>query len=228
LLLFLFSVIFGPTIVGAFLWYCWLFVSIVLLQFDSQSPSLCSNDSFSYLIFFLNSFDFFPFISFIGCTKWLSLFVWGFFACFCCSVSSLLFSFFLSLFHPALLCHSFYSLIFTFFLFHSFFIYSYLSVSVFILSLYLFILVALLAPFCLFFFCIYFTLFIVVENVMVNYHMQCGLCSVRRPYMNLLNFIVYFHNIAKYIFAEDLWFQCILSINHAFVYCRKFYDLPIF
>jgi hypothetical protein len=32
------------------LWYCWLFVSIVLLQFDSQSPSQCSTDSFSYLI----------------------------------------------------------------------------------------------------------------------------------------------------------------------------------
>jgi hypothetical protein len=40
-----------------------------------------------------------------------------------------------------------------------------------------------------------------------------------------LNFIVYYHNIAKYILAENLWFQCILSINHSFVYCRKFYNL---
>jgi hypothetical protein len=55
---------------------------------------------------------------------------------------------------------------------------------------------------------------------MVNYHIQCGLCSVRRTYMNLLDFIVYYHNISKYMFAEDLWFQYILSINHSFVYCR--------
>jgi len=29
---------------------------------------------------------------------------------------------------------------------------------------------------------------------MVHYHIQCDLCSVRRPYMNLFNFIVYYHN----------------------------------
>ena len=68
----------------------WLFVSIVFWQFDSQSPSLSSNDSFSILINFFDYFNF-SFISFIGCTGFLRLFV-----CFCflfCSVSSLLFSF---------------------------------------------------------------------------------------------------------------------------------------
>jgi hypothetical protein len=43
------------------------------------------------------------------------------------------------------------------------------------------------------------------KKLMVHYHIQFGLCSVRRPYMNLLNFIVYYHNIARYIFNEDLW-----------------------
>ena len=105
--------IFGPTIVGAFLWYCWLFVSIVLLQFDSQSPSLCSNDSFSYLIFFLNSFDLFPFISFIGCTKWLSLFVWVFFAFF-----FLLCVFFVVLFFSLIISSSIVMSFFLFFDFH--------------------------------------------------------------------------------------------------------------
>ena len=33
--------------------------------------------------------------------------------------------------------------------------------------------------------------------LMVHYHIHCGLCSVRRPYMHLLNFIVYYNNIAK-------------------------------
>ena len=204
----------------AFLWYCQLFISIGPLQFDSQSSSLCSNDSFSYLIFLLNCFDFFPLISFIGCTKWLIFLC--FFLLFVLLCIFIVIFFFVSLFPPALLCHSFYSLIFTFLQFHSFFICSYLSVSVFILSQYLFIMVALLVPFCLFFFCTYFTQCIVVEKAMVNYHIQCGLCSVRRTYMNLLDFIVYYHNIAKYMFAEDLWFQYILSINHSFVYCRKF------
>ena len=52
----------------------WLFVNIVFLQFDSQSPSLSSNDSFSILINFFNYFKF-SFISFIGCTGFLHLFV---------------------------------------------------------------------------------------------------------------------------------------------------------
>jgi hypothetical protein len=49
-----------------------LLVSIVFLQFDSQSPSLSSNDSFSILINFFNYFNF-SFISFIGCTGFLRL-----------------------------------------------------------------------------------------------------------------------------------------------------------
>ena len=72
----------------------WLFVSIVFWQFDSQSPSLSSNDSFSILINFFDYFNF-SFISFIGCTGFLRLFV-CLFVCYCflfCSVSSLLFSF---------------------------------------------------------------------------------------------------------------------------------------
>jgi hypothetical protein len=52
-------------------------------------------------------------------------------------------------------------------------------------------------PFCVFFFCLYFTQFIVVEKVNGSLSYTIGLCSVRRPYMNLLNFIVYYHNIAK-------------------------------
>ena len=35
------------------------------------------------------------------------------------------------------------------------------------------------------------------KRLMVHYHIQFGLCSVRRPYMNLLSFLVYYHNIAK-------------------------------
>ena len=94
----------------AFLWYCWLFVSIVLLQFDSQSPSLCSNDSFSFLIFFLNYFDFF-----IHCfyrMHWFSLFVcFLFFVLFLGFFLLCIFFvvlFFVSSFPPALLCHSFF------------------------------------------------------------------------------------------------------------------------
>ena len=141
---FLFSVIFGPTntIVGAFLWYCclfvsiilwycWLFVSIVLLQFDSQSPSLCSNDSFSFLIFFFNYFDFF--IHFFYRMHWFSFFVFCWFFFWLCIFFVVLL--FVSSSPSALLCHSFFSLIFTFFLFPFFFIFSCLSVSGFILSL---------------------------------------------------------------------------------------------
>ena len=32
------------------------------------------------------------------------------------------------------------------------------------------------------------------KRLMVHYHIQCGLCSVCRLYMNLFNFIVYYHN----------------------------------
>ena len=142
-----------------------LFVSIVFLQFDSQSPSLSSNDSFSILINFFNYFNF-SFISFIGCTGFLRLFV---FVVFFCSVSFFFVHvvlLFVSSFPSALLCHSFFCcLIFTFFLFSFFYICSYLSVSVFILSLYLLILTTILAPFCVFFFCLYFTQFIVVEKI---------------------------------------------------------------
>ena len=69
----------NSTIVGVFLWYCWLFVSIVLLQFDSQSPSLCSNDSFSFLIFFFNYFDFF--IHFFYSIHWFSFIAYTGFLC---------------------------------------------------------------------------------------------------------------------------------------------------
>ena len=43
--------------------------------------------------------------------------------------------------------------------------------------------------------------------------------------MNLLKFIVYYHNIVKWIFDEDLG---MLSINYSCVYCKKFYNLLIF
>jgi hypothetical protein len=88
-------------------------------------------------------------------------------------------------------------LIFTFFLYSFFYICSYMSVSVFNLSLYLLILATILTPFCVFFFCLYFTQFIVVEKVNGSLSYTIGLCSVHRPYMNLLNFIVYYHNKAK-------------------------------
>ena len=173
----------------------WLFVSIVFLQFDSQFPSLSSNDSFSILINFFNYFNF-SFISFIGCTGFLRLFVCLFllFVLLCIFFVVLLF---VSSFLSALLYHSFFSLIFTFFLYSFFYICSYKSVSVFILSLYLLILATILAPFCVFFFCLYFTQFIVVEKVNGSLSYTIGLCSVHRPYMNLLNFIVYYHNKAK-------------------------------
>ena len=115
-----------------------------------------------------------------------------------CSVSSLLFSFlshhFLQHCYVILFLFAF---IFTFILFPFFFICSYLSVSVFILSLYHLILATILAPFCNFFFGVSFTQLLLWKRLMVHYHIQCGLYSVRRPYTNLLNFIVYYHNIAK-------------------------------
>jgi hypothetical protein len=53
----LFSLSYLDLLLLAFPWYSWLFVSIVFLQFDSQSPSLSSNVSFSFLfIFFLITF----------------------------------------------------------------------------------------------------------------------------------------------------------------------------
>ena len=127
---------------------------------------------------------------------WFSTFVclFLFFVLLCIFFVVLLF---VSSFPSALLYHSFFSLIFTFVLYYFFHICSYMSVSVFILSLYLLTLATILTPFCVFFFCLYFTQFIVVEKVNGSLSYTIGLCSVRRPYMNLLNFIVYYHNIAK-------------------------------
>jgi hypothetical protein len=107
----------------------------------------------------------------------------------------LLFSFFVSSFPSALLCHSF-------FYFHVHFVSFLLRLLIFvciffILSLYLLILATKLAPFCVSFFCVYFTQLLLWKRSMVHYHIQCGLYSVRRPYMDLLNLIVYYLNIAK-------------------------------
>ena len=102
----------------------WLFVNIVFLQFDSQCPSLSSNDSFSILINFFNYFNF-SFISFIGCTGFLRLFVCLFvclllfFVLLCIFFVVLLF---VSSFPSALLYHSFFffdfHILFVFFLLH--------------------------------------------------------------------------------------------------------------
>jgi hypothetical protein len=35
------------------------------------------------------------------------------------------------------------------------------------------------------------------KSLMVHFHIQCGLYSVRGPHMDLLNFIIYYLNIAK-------------------------------
>ena len=109
----------------AFLWYCWLFVSIVLLQFDSQSPSLCSNYSFSFLIFFLNYICtlIFTFIYFIGCTG----FLWVFFLPFV-----LLCIFFFVLFFVLLISSSIAMSFFFFFDFHIPFVSFLLHVIIFV------------------------------------------------------------------------------------------------
>ena len=109
----------------------------------------------------------------------------------CCSLFCLFISFGIAM------SFFFLSLIFMLFLFPFFFIYSYLSVSGFILFLYLLILATILSVFVFSSSdCISRSL-LLWKRLMVHYHIQCGLCSVRRPYMNLLNFIVYYHNIAK-------------------------------
>jgi hypothetical protein len=94
----------------------------------------------------------------------------------------------------ALLCHSFF-----FFDFHILFVSFLLHFLMFVciwfnLSLYLLILATIWS---LFVFSSSVSIshsLLLWKRLMVHYHIQCGLCSVCRLYMNLFNFIVYYHN----------------------------------
>ena len=160
----LFSLSYLDLLLLAFPWYSWLFVSIVLLQFDSQSPSLSSNDSFSFLFNFFFNYLNFSFISFIGCTGFLRLFVC--FCCLFCFVSSLLFSFLC----PHVLHHCYVIHFFLWFSGSFCFFLLYLLIAVCICFHFVSISFEFgyyIGPLCVFFFCLYmyFTQFNVVEKI---------------------------------------------------------------
>ena len=127
-----------------------------------------------------------------------------------CSIPILLFFFFFALY---LLCYSLFCLIsfsiamsffFHFFLFSRPFCFlsssSFAHICLFLFSFYLYIFWFWLLNWSLFVFpsSVSISLSLLLwKRLMVHYHIQCGLYSVRGPHMDLLNFIVYYHNIVK-------------------------------
>jgi hypothetical protein len=159
----------------------------------------------------------FSFKSFIGCTGFLRLFVC--FCCLFCFVSSLLFSFLSPhVLHHCYVIPFFSSLIFTFILFPFFFICSYLSVSGFHFVSLSFDFGYNFGPF------LCFLLLSLFQSV---YCCGKGYCFI--IIYNVVCVVSIDHTWICWIsFDEDLCFQCILSINQSFVYCKKFYNLLIF
>jgi hypothetical protein len=124
---------------------------------------------------------------------WFSMFV-----CFCFALYLLCCSLFFSSFPSALLYHSFF-----FFDFHVLFVSFHLHLLIFVCICFHFVSISFdfgyyVGLFLCFLLLSLFSLILLLwKRLIVHYHIQFGLCSVRRPYMNLLNFFVYYHNIAK-------------------------------